>query len=86
MRRRIATANFLREYAVFLRKHPELEEKIEQVMERLATGSRATQVHTLHGKLAGYYAARISHSYRLIFALEPDAVIFIDIGSHDEVY
>ena len=55
-------------------------------MERVASGSRLAHTHTLHGSLKGFYSARISQSYRLVFALEPDAVIFIDIGSHDEVY
>ena len=63
-----------------------MEEKVEQAMERVASGSRLAHTHTLHGSLKGFYSARISQSYRLVFALEPDAVIFIDIGSHDEVY
>ncbi len=87
MRRRLATTNFIRMYGAFLRKHPELEEKVEEVMERVAADTRAAaRAHALHGKLAGFYAVRVSQSYRLMFALEPDAVIFIDVGSHDDVY
>ena len=87
MRRRLATANFIRVYSAFLREHPEIEEKVEEVMERVVADTRAVaHAHSLHGKLAGFYAARVSQSYRLVFALEPDAVVFIDIGSHDDVY
>ena len=87
MRRRLATASFLKTYGAFLRKHPELESKIEEVMEKLAAGERAgLGVHALHGNLASFYSARISQAYRLVFALSPEAVTFIDIGSHDEVY
>lgn len=86
MRRRLPTESFLRVYSAFLRKHPELEQKAEMVMDGLATESRAVRVHTLHGRFKGLYAARVSQSYRLVFALEPGAVVFIDIGSHDEVY
>jgi len=87
MKRRLAGASFLKTYGAFLRKHPELEQKVEDVMDRIAAGERAgLSTHTLHGKLGGFHSARISQTYRLVFALEPDAVIFIDIGSHDEVY
>jgi mRNA-degrading endonuclease YafQ of YafQ-DinJ toxin-antitoxin module len=50
----------------------------------IADGSVRT--HTLHGAMKGSHAARISQAYRLVFALEPDTIVFIDIGSHDEVY
>ena len=87
MKRRFASANFLKTYGVFLRKHPDLEQKIEEIMDRIATGERAgLSIHALHGKLAGFHSARISQEYRLIFVLNSDTVTFIDIGSHDEVY
>jgi len=87
MKRRFVSASFLKTYGTFLRKHPDLERKVEDVMERIVAEERAgLGVHALHGKLAGFHSARISREYRLVFALEPDAVTFIDIGSHDEVY
>lgn len=87
MRRRFASANFLKTYGAFLRRHPDLEQKVEDVMDRIVAGERAgLGIHALHGKLADFHAARISQEYRLVFALEPNAVIFIDIGSHDDVY
>ena len=56
-------------------------------MDGIAAGERAgLGIQMLHGKLAGFHSARISQEYRLVFAFEPDAVTFIDIGSHDEVY
>lgn len=87
MRRRFASASFLKTYGAFLRKHPDLEGKTEEVMDRIATGERAgLGIHALHGRLAGFHSARIAQAYRLVFVLEPDTVTFIDIGSHDEVY
>ncbi len=87
MRRQAATSSFLRTYKAFLHKHPELEKKTEQLMDRVAVVRLpSADVYALHGKLAKFHAARISQSYRLVFALEPDKVTFIDIGSHDEVY
>ncbi len=86
MKRNVPTQSFLRSLALFLHRHPDLEEKTHVLIERLVTGSSEVRIHPLHGPLKGFYSARISQSYRLVFALEPDAVIFIDIGSHDEVY
>lgn len=67
MKRRLPTENFLRTYGEFLRKHPELERKVEAVMDGIASGSRAVPTHALHGRLKGLRAARISQSYRLFF-------------------
>jgi len=87
MKCRLAGASFLKTYGAFLRKHPDLEQKVEEIIERIASGKRTgLGMHPLHGSLKGLYSARVSQSYRPIFVLEPDAVIFIDIGSHDEVY
>lgn len=86
MRRLRLTEGFLRTYNAFLHKHPELEGKIEEVIDEIARGDRGVRIHALHGRLRGFYAARVSQSYRLVFALEPGTIIFIDIGSHDEVY
>jgi hypothetical protein len=36
--------------------------------------------------LSDYFAARLSRDYRIVFVLEPGRVIFLDIGTHDDVY
>ncbi len=87
MREKRVTAKFLRSLGHFLEKHPELEDRIGEITNKIIDGERAgLYIHTLHGPLKGLSAARISQQYRLVFALEPGAIIFIDIGSHDEVY
>ena len=86
MRRKVHTPNFLRRLASFVQRHPNLEEKAREAVSRVVEGDPHLRIHTLHGLLKGFYATRITQSFRLVFALEPDAVIFIDIGSHDEVY
>jgi len=84
MREIRSTSRYQRRLETFLDKHPDLEELIESLVDRIAAGN--ARAHALHGPLKGYHAARVSQSYRLIFALEPDAVVFIDIGAHDDVY
>jgi len=46
------------------------------------------KLHALRGSLEGLWAARVTYKVRLILILRPDeqAVILVDIGSHDEVY
>ncbi len=57
-------------------------------MQRIVLGTSVSDmhIHALHGPLKEFHAARISQQYRLVFALDTDAVTFIDIGSHGEVY
>ncbi len=87
MRRKFLTPGFLRALATFVDRHPELAAKAEEVANQIVSGGRiGLRIHPLRGPLKGLYAARISQSYRIIFALEPDRVIFIDIGTHDDVY
>ena len=70
MRRQVATANFLRTYDKFICKHPDLVERIEELMDGLAADARTVSSYRLHENLAGFR----------------DAVVFIGIGSHDDVY
>lgn len=86
MRRKIITPSFLRRLGIFLTRHHELEPKIDDLMNQIVAGQMNFRVHALHGPLKGLYSARISKSYRIIFAVELDAIIFVNIGSHDEVY
>jgi addiction module RelE/StbE family toxin len=44
--------------------------------------------HALGGKLKGFKAVSITHSYRIVLTVEvtDKEVILLDVGSHDEVY
>ncbi|MHB8913734.1 MAG: type II toxin-antitoxin system RelE/ParE family toxin [Minisyncoccota bacterium] len=84
MREIVTTPRFDRRLVSFTKRHPEFKEVIRELMRDIARGT--CKKHALHGVMKGSYSARVSQSYRLVFALEPDAVIFIDMGSHDEVY
>jgi mRNA-degrading endonuclease YafQ of YafQ-DinJ toxin-antitoxin module len=45
------------------------------------------RTHKLHGLLANYHAFSVAPDCRVIFKKLPeDTFLFIDIGSHDEVY
>lgn len=43
--------------------------------------------HKLHGKDAGKWAYSVDYEYRIKFLfLDGDIVLYLDIGTHDEVY
>ena len=84
MREVVTTPRFDKRLVSFAKRHPEFKELVRKLMSDIALGESKT--HVLHGVMRGSRAARISQQYRLVFVLESDAVIFIDIGSHDEVY
>jgi mRNA-degrading endonuclease YafQ of YafQ-DinJ toxin-antitoxin module len=45
------------------------------------------KVHALGGKLDGYFAFSLDYGRRVVgVKTGADAVMFIDVGSHDEVY
>ena len=48
--------------------------------------AHSLRTHGLKGAFAGCSAARLSREYRIVCVLEADRVIFIDIGTHDDVY
>lgn len=42
------------------------------------------RLHTLHGKLQGFWSLSISHQYRIVFEwMTTGDVMFISIGNHD---
>jgi mRNA interferase YafQ len=42
--------------------------------------------HLLRGELAGLYACSCGYDYRIIFPIEDNQIILLDLGSHDQVY
>ena len=43
---------------------------------------RQLKTHKLTGKLGRYYSFSITYHYRILFAIEKRAIVFIDIGTH----
>ena len=44
------------------------------------------RTHKLKPREKQYYAFSIEYDLRVVFRFEKDSVIFLDIGTHDEVY
>ncbi|MFQ5586931.1 MAG: type II toxin-antitoxin system YafQ family toxin [Thermodesulfobacteriota bacterium] len=86
----ITTRHFMRNARKFLRKHPDLRDRVAKVIDDLKEDpfQPHLELHALGGKLEDIFAASISHSYRLTLSLKitEKEIILLDIGSHNEVY
>ena len=82
--------SYLKKEKKFLEKHPELLERYKKVLKLLELNPThpSLRLHKLKGKFAGKYSVYITMSYRIIiiFAVTEKGIVFIDIGSHDDVY
>lgn len=74
----------------FLGKHPDLRGRLANLIDDLRDDpfQPHLNLHALGGKLEGVFAVSITHSYRLTLSLKitEKEIIFLDIGSHDNVY
>jgi mRNA-degrading endonuclease YafQ of YafQ-DinJ toxin-antitoxin module len=86
----VATRHFERRLARFRRAHPELRQRLAQVLRDLETDpfQPHLRLHPLKGRLTGLHAVRLTYAYRLTITLKltEGEIILLDIGSHDEVY
>lgn len=88
MRKLVLEKHFIRKANKLIKASPDLEKKLEKVLELLQNDPfiPPLKTHGLSGKLKGRYACSLTHDLRIIFKLTPEAVHIIDIGTHDEVY
>ncbi len=64
---------------------PSLIEKI--LILNLDINHPSLALHKLTGKLQNHWAFSLAYDLRVIFRYTPDGnILFIDIGTHDEVY
>ena len=93
MRELVLTPKFKRAFRKFVRRNPQLEAKIIQTFQLMQEDIFAIQLdtHSLQGKLLGIKACSCGYDCRILFTLEitqngTEAVILLEIGTHDEVY
>lgn len=82
------TPHFDRRVRRFLKLHPELRSALGRLIDTLSKNpfDVRCKTHQLTGPLRGYHAASIDYRYRLVFLIDGDILVLINIGSHDEVY
>ncbi len=94
MRTLHSTPKFEKAYRKFVRKHSWCQQKLDQALRQMAMDvfAPALETHKLSGKLDGLWACGCGYDCRIVFALEKDkktgaeAIVLIDIGTHEEVY
>jgi len=84
------TESFERTAQKFFKKHRDLLNRFEEVIEMLEADpfTSALKTHKLKGELSKYYACRLNYEYRIVLTIIilEEKIILMDIGSHDEVY
>jgi len=84
------TNRFLKTAAKFFKRHPELKNRFELLIETLCLDpfQNKLRLQPLKGELKGLYAVSLTYQYRvtLLLIIKNNKIILIDIGSHDEVY
>lgn len=86
----IYTESYIKRAGKFIKKYPDLISQYEKTLKILEINPHhpSLRLHKLQGKLAELYSVSINISYRItiIFLLENDRIIPVDVGSHDGVY
>ena len=94
MRKLAWDTSFRRAFKRHTRNNPTLQDRIFQVLDRLAEDPfyPTLKTHKLSGQLEGLWACWVEYDCRIVFAFEPDPdkgedmIVLIDLGTHDEVY
>jgi mRNA interferase YafQ len=96
MRELVLTPKFQRAFRKFVKRNPELQQHIEETLLQMQLDVFAPELgtHKLGGKLTGSRACSCGYDCRIIFSIEKtenvdtelEAIVLLDIGTHDQVY
>ena len=80
--------SFVKNYAKRIAKDDKLRKQYEIRVEMFVAGHRGSPIndHPLTGDLRGRRAFSITSDVRVIYIELEDKIIFLDIGSHNQVY
>lgn len=88
--RLIYPESYIRRAREFLKKHPDLIGQYRKTLELLELDPTHTslRLHRLKGKLNDLYSVSINIRYRITieFVIEGEAILLVNVGSHDRVY
>ena len=83
---------FVRAARRLLKKHPEAADKFRTTLELLAEDSfnPLLKTHKLKGDLADSWSCSAGYDLRIVFDFikhnDAEAILFLTVGTHDEVY
>lgn len=83
------SSSFKRAFKKRIKGNPDLEARFWQKLEEFVIDpfTPSLRTHKLSGKLKDLWSFSIDYDERVLFYFtEEETAVFIDIGSHDEVY
>ena len=87
------TPKSLRAFKRIIRRNPQLRPLIEQTLTQLAEDPfhPSLRTHKLTGELSGIWSCSIDYKLRILFEFVQspegeEAILLLNLGSHDEVY
>lgn len=83
------SSSFRRAFKKRIKENLDLEAKFWQKVEQftIAPFEQSLKTHKLSGKLKGLWSFSVEYDERVLFYFTEDGnAVFVDIGSHDEVY
>jgi addiction module RelE/StbE family toxin len=88
------TPKSLRSFKRLIRKNPNLRPSIEQTLLQLAKDpfNSSLRTHKLKEELANVWSCSIDYNYRILFEFvenpedKQEAILLLNLGTHDEVY
>jgi addiction module RelE/StbE family toxin len=94
MRRLVWDSSFRRALKGRTRNDRSLQDRIFDTLDELVADpfQPKLKTHKLKGRLDGLWACSVEYDCRIIFSFVPDpesdadAIVLVDLGSHDEVY
>ncbi|HEY9851682.1 MAG TPA: type II toxin-antitoxin system YafQ family toxin [Leptolyngbyaceae cyanobacterium] len=83
------SSSFKRAFKKRIKGNIDLEEKFWQKLEQFTVDpyEPSLKTHKLSGKLKEFWSFSVDYDERILFYFtEDEKAVFVDIGSHDEVY
>ncbi len=79
---------FTKNYLSRVARNPKIQKQFEERVRIFLNGERGNPIndHALIGKKSGLRAFSISGDIRIIYKETDDTFIFLDIGTHSQVY
>ena len=86
----VFTESYIKRAKKFFKKHPEILSQYEKTLKLLELHPThpSLRLHKLKGRLSELFSVSINITYRItiIFLIEDNRIVPVDIGKHDKVY
>ncbi len=87
------TPKSLRAFKRVVKRNPQIRSALDETLRQLAEDpfQAGLQTHKLTGDLSGVWSCSVAYDLRILFEFTKigngeDAILLLNIGSHDEVY